>query len=83
MTWRGSVRNEKAHRQLDKWAGKTLIAAENLKIFKREKDYSEESVIRFARDWVLHLAYGRKDAVEKNDTVQVVAISKLKEVEGT
>ena len=32
----------------DKWSGDTLIASDDFERFRREKDYSERSVIRFA-----------------------------------
>ena len=34
----------------DKWSGDTLIAASDFESFRKEKDYSERSVVHFAKE---------------------------------
>ena len=33
----------------DKWSGDILIAAEDFEVFRRDRDYSERSVLQFAK----------------------------------
>lgn len=41
-----SVDDEKA---ADKWSGDMLIASEDFEAFRRDRDYSEKSVLQFAK----------------------------------
>ena len=42
--------SEDDEKAADQWSGDTLIKAEDFEIFRRERNYSERSVLRFAKD---------------------------------
>ena len=42
--------SEDDEKAADKWSGDTLITSEAFEIFKKNKDYSERSVLQFAKD---------------------------------
>ena len=42
--------SEDDERAADKWSGDTLISFEDFEVFKENKDYSENSVLQFAKD---------------------------------
>ena len=41
--------SEEDEKAADKWSGDTLIGAEDFEIFRKDRDYSEKSVLQFAK----------------------------------
>ena len=42
--------SEDDEKAADKWSGETLITSEEFEAFRRGRDYSERSVLQFAKD---------------------------------
>lgn len=47
---RSNGTSDEDEKAADKWSGDTLIMADDFECFRREHDYSERNVIRFAKE---------------------------------
>ena len=70
--------SEEDEKAADKWAGDILIPHEDLEIFKRNKEYSERSVLQFAKEQGIApgIVVGR---MQLEGMIQYSALNHLKE----